>query len=188
MVMVPAQAGGRMGGCETTPPDSRTDPRKPAPPSTASHNPAGFPRLRSSPAARRHQARSSSPLRGCGGSSLTRGRAAGTNQQLRGNPANSQPGDYQVTGSGQHALFDSEGPHGWMIGAASDARSCRIATVAVLHIHTDRGRLCACICAAWRAVAMVATCLALTCEGEAPGSGAALPGLLWQGVSAGEKF
>jgi len=28
MVMVPAQAGGRMGGCETTPPDSRTDPRE----------------------------------------------------------------------------------------------------------------------------------------------------------------
>src|SRR5215469_8956453 len=26
MVMVPAQAGGRMGGCETTPPDSRTGP------------------------------------------------------------------------------------------------------------------------------------------------------------------
>ena len=32
MVMVPAPAGGRMGGCETTPPDSRTGPRKPAPP------------------------------------------------------------------------------------------------------------------------------------------------------------
>jgi hypothetical protein len=35
-----------MGGCETTPPDSRTDPGKPAPPadasSTANHNPAGF--------------------------------------------------------------------------------------------------------------------------------------------------
>ena len=29
----PPPAGGRMGGCETTPPDSRTDPGKPAPPS-----------------------------------------------------------------------------------------------------------------------------------------------------------
>src|SRR5512132_619984 len=29
----PPPAGGRMGGCETTPPDSRTDHRKPAPPS-----------------------------------------------------------------------------------------------------------------------------------------------------------
>jgi len=52
---------------------------------------------------------------GCGRSSLTRGRAAARNQQLRGNPAQQPaPGDYQVTGSGQHALFDSEGPHGWL--------------------------------------------------------------------------
>src|SRR5215831_13351292 len=33
----PPRAGGRMGGCETAPPDSRTDPREPAP---------GEPRLR----------------------------------------------------------------------------------------------------------------------------------------------
>ena len=44
------------------------------------------------------------------------------NQQLRGNPAQQPtPGHYQVTGSGQHALFDSEGPHGWVICAGAAA-------------------------------------------------------------------
>src|SRR5262245_32368237 len=78
-----------MGGCETTPPDSPPGPRKPPPPpptnppapgnpppprehlNHGNHNPAGFPHLRSCAAACRRQARSSSPLRGCGGSSLT---------------------------------------------------------------------------------------------------------------------
>ena len=40
--MAPAQAGGRMGGCETTPPDSRTDPGKPAPPVHGKPQPAGL--------------------------------------------------------------------------------------------------------------------------------------------------
>ena len=40
--MAPAHAGGRMGGCETTPPDSRTDPGKPAPPVHGKPQPAGL--------------------------------------------------------------------------------------------------------------------------------------------------
>jgi hypothetical protein len=40
--MVPAQAGGRMGGCETTPPDSRTDPREASPPVHGKPQPSGL--------------------------------------------------------------------------------------------------------------------------------------------------
>src|SRR5215467_7130656 len=65
-------------------------------------------------------ARALTGANGCGRSSLTRGRAPARNQQLRGNPAQQPtPGDYQVTGPGQHALFDSESPHGWVFGAAA---------------------------------------------------------------------
>ena len=67
---------------------------------------ATLPRSRGSSAACRRQARSSSPLRGSGRSSLTPGRAARRPGQLRGRTQkNSQPSPAArlVTGSGSHA-------------------------------------------------------------------------------------
>src|SRR6266513_5496630 len=122
MVMVPARAGGRMGGCETTPPDSRTDPgnqrpqRTPRPRQTTTqqafltfdHRPplAGVKLVRPRP---RPDGRT-----GCGRSSPDPGPRGGTKPAAaRKTQHNSQsPGDYQVTGSGQHALLTEKAPMG----------------------------------------------------------------------------
>ena len=69
MVMASATtpAERRMGACETTPPATPGPPRDPQRPALIRI----LPRFRWSAAARRHPARSSSPLRGCGRSSWT---------------------------------------------------------------------------------------------------------------------
>jgi hypothetical protein len=119
--MVPAQAGGRMGGCETTPPDSRTDPREASTPVHGKPQPSGLSSL--AIIGRRSPASSSfvlaRALTGAAGAGAPAGPAGAQRQgtsSCEETQHNSQPGDYQVTGSGQHALFDSEGPHGWVIG------------------------------------------------------------------------
>ena len=130
--MVPAQAGGRMGGCETTPPDSRTDPRKASTPANPVHGkpqPSGLSSLaiigRRSPASSSFVlARALTGANGCGRSSLTPDRRGGTGtSSYEETQHNSQPGDYQVTGSRQHALFDSEGPHGRLICARQSRKA-----------------------------------------------------------------
>ena len=86
------------------------------PPSTASHNPPGFPRLPSSAAAHRRQARSSSPLRGCGGSSLTPDRPAARKlAAARKAQHNSQPRRLPGHRVRTARPLDSESPHGWPI-------------------------------------------------------------------------
>src|SRR5438477_11886413 len=96
MVIVPARAGGRMGGCETTPPDSRTDPGKPAPPGGRLVHGKPQPSRLSSLAiiGRRLPASSSFVLAraltgapAAGAPALTPDRAAARNQQLRGKPS-----------------------------------------------------------------------------------------------------
>jgi len=69
MVMAAARAPGRrrMGACETTPPASTGTTHTTL---TIQYRDRPFLAPRRSPAARRRQARSSSPLRGCGRSSL----------------------------------------------------------------------------------------------------------------------
>src|SRR6266516_2603631 len=127
MVMAPAPAGGRMGGCETTPPDSRTDPRKPAPPSeprpqqaitrqaflACDHRPplAGVKLVRPR---QRPDGRT-----GCGRSSLTPDRRGGkeTSSCEENPPQQPIPGHYQDTGSGQHALLTAKAPMGGQSGA-----------------------------------------------------------------------
>src|SRR6516225_8490666 len=110
-----------MGGCETTP-GSRTDPPEastPAnPPAHGKPQPSGLSSLaiigRRSPASSSFVlARALTGANGCGRSSLTPDRRGGTGtSSYEETQHNSQPGDHQVTGSRQHALFDSEGPHG----------------------------------------------------------------------------
>ena len=112
--MAPARAGGRMGGCETTPPASRTDRGRQQPHAYRT------PQLsRLSPLAiigRRLPASSSfllaaARLRGLQLDPGPRGRPR--TRQLRGKPAqqSSQPrSDYQVTGPGQRALFTATAP------------------------------------------------------------------------------
>src|SRR5215831_7590253 len=121
----PPRAGGRMGGCETTPPDSRTDPREPAP---------GEPRLRQATTGRLSSlaiighrlpgsssfvlARALTGANGCGRSSLTPDRAAARNQQLRGKPTTTaNPGPLPGRWVSTARSVDSEGPHGWLICA-----------------------------------------------------------------------
>jgi len=106
-----------MGGCETTPPDSRIDPRNQHP-VHGKPQPSGLSSLaiigRRLPASSSFVlARALTGANGCGRSSLTPDRRGGTGtSSYEETQHNSQPGDYQVTGSRQHALFDSEGPHG----------------------------------------------------------------------------
>jgi len=106
-----------MGGCETPsaglthrPPGSQhpSEPRQ-----RQATTPAGFPHLRSSAAAGRRQARSSSPPRGCGGSSVTPDQRGDTEtSSCEETQHNSQPGDNQVTGPVQHALLTAKAPMG----------------------------------------------------------------------------
>jgi hypothetical protein len=117
-----------MGGCETAPPDSRTDPREASTPSNPAYGKPQPGRLSSlAIIGRRLRASSSFVLaraltgaNGCGRLQLDPRPHGGTETSSCGvTQHNSQPpGDHQVTGSGQHALFDSEGPHGWTICGA----------------------------------------------------------------------
>jgi len=109
-----------MGGCETTP-GSRTDPpgsQHPSEPRPRQATTGGLSSLaiigRRLPASSSFVlARALTGANGCGRSSLTPDRRGGTGtSSYEETQHNSQPGDYQVTGSRQHALFDSEGPHG----------------------------------------------------------------------------
>jgi hypothetical protein len=106
MVMAAARtmARRRMGACETTPPAS-TGNQHATPDNPTATGPSSLLRIfRRMPG----QARSSSPLRGCGRSSLTPGRAAGRPGQLRGRiQKNSQPSPAArvVTGPDPYALL-----------------------------------------------------------------------------------
>jgi len=113
--MAPAHAGGRMGGCETTPPDLR------APGKNHPATPPASPTCRlSSPqslaAACRRQARPSSPaLTGAtaAGASLTPDRATARNTgSCEESQHYSRPSDLQVTGADQHALLTAKAPMG----------------------------------------------------------------------------
>jgi hypothetical protein len=149
MVMVPAPAGGRMGGCETTPPGSRTGPGKPASPADASpqqtttqqafltcdHRPplAGVklvrPRQRPDGRQRlRALQLDPGPARRHGTSSCEE------------NPAQQPiPGDLQVTGSRQHALLTEKAPMGGVLGGI--ARSERRSRVCFCEAHYTRSRV-----------------------------------------------
>ena len=119
--MAPAHAGGRMGGCETTPPDPRARRTTQRPPPATPTQQALLASNHRPPLASvklvRPRPRPDGRYR-CGRSSLTPDRRGGTGtSSYEETQHNSQPGDYQVTGSRQHALFDSEGPHGRLICA-----------------------------------------------------------------------
>jgi len=124
--MALACAGGRMGGCETTPPTSRTptgdNPGTPAPASTTG-------RLSSHAIIGRRLPASSSfvlarALTGryrCGRSSVTPAGAAARNPAAAKKTSTIQPDDHtEVTGTGQHTLLTAKapmgGPHGWVGG------------------------------------------------------------------------
>ena len=100
-----------MGACETTPPAStgttHTTPDNPIP------RPA-LPRPRGSPAARRRQARSSSPLRGCGRSSLTLAARRQDRAATRKDPEeqSAQPGGARSHRARSVRPLDTNGPYG----------------------------------------------------------------------------
>src|SRR5690349_18331791 len=130
MVMAPAPAGGRMGGCETAPPDSRTDPgsQHPANPAHGKPQPSGL----SSLAIIGHRlpasssfvlARALTGANGCGRSSLTRGPAASTETSSYEEPTTTaNPGPLPGHWARTARSVDSEGPHGRLIGA----RTCQM--------------------------------------------------------------
>jgi hypothetical protein len=98
--------------------------------------------LRSSAAACRRQARSSSPLRGCGGSSLTHGRAAAPKPAaVRKAQHNSQPRRLPGHRVRTARSLDSEGPHGWVAD-----RRCVLPRVigAVEHLEPTPARVPEC--------------------------------------------
>jgi hypothetical protein len=123
--MAPPPGSGRMGGCETTPPDRTREP--PSEPPPGNHNPAGP----SSPPIIGHRLPASSSFvlaraphgrSRCGRSSLTHGPRGGTKPAATGKASktvpHTKPGHTQhVTGPAHHALL-TEGPP-WVVNLAA---------------------------------------------------------------------
>ena len=101
----------RMGACETTPPatlrEHQRDPEQ-------TNRKRALPQPRGSSAACRRQARSSSPLRGCGRSSLTPGHAAAGPAAARKDPEeqSAQPGGARSHRVRSVRPLDTGGPYG----------------------------------------------------------------------------
>jgi len=124
-----------MGGCETTP-GSRTDPpgsQHPSEPRPRQATTGGLSSLaiigRRLPASSSFVlARALTGANGCGRSSLTPDRRGGTGtSSYEETQHNSQPGDYQVTGSAQHALLTAKASMG---GCSEQCRRPASATCA----------------------------------------------------------